>query len=267
MFRIGDFSHIARVSTRLLRHYDRIGLFRPDHVDPQNGYRYYSVRQLEDLNRILALRDLGLNLGEIRSLVDSDVGPDDLRRMLLAQRTEARRQASEAKARVALIESRIAELERGGDSVDLITRNEPDRTLVGFREVCTGPEHGFELLAELTTHSEGEWTPAALLHSEFDEERLEITIGYLSASELVGTRLGSGRALESSPLSGGLMLTAVRVGDPVLAHGVYSAMGRWMTAHNHTLTGEIREVFRQLPRSSPSEPAVVEVQFPIAPLD
>ena len=50
---IGEFSHLARVTTKLLRHYDRIGLLPPSHVDADNGYRYYSADQLPRLNRIL----------------------------------------------------------------------------------------------------------------------------------------------------------------------------------------------------------------------
>ena len=60
MFRIGEFSQIARVSGRLLRYYDSIGLLRPVRTDPQTGYRYYSAAQLGELNRILALKELGL---------------------------------------------------------------------------------------------------------------------------------------------------------------------------------------------------------------
>ena len=43
MFRIGDFSRIARVSARLLRFYDELGLFVPAHADEQTGYRYYAI--------------------------------------------------------------------------------------------------------------------------------------------------------------------------------------------------------------------------------
>ena len=63
MFRIGDFSRIARVSARLLRFYDEIGLLAPAHADPQSGYRFYTVEQLERLNRITVLKDLGFSLG------------------------------------------------------------------------------------------------------------------------------------------------------------------------------------------------------------
>jgi DNA-binding transcriptional MerR regulator len=62
MFKIGDFSRIARVSCRLLRYYDELGLLRPTLVDRDSGYRYYSASQLQQLNRILVLKELGLSL-------------------------------------------------------------------------------------------------------------------------------------------------------------------------------------------------------------
>ena len=37
MFRIGEFSKIARVSGRLLRYYDEIGLLSPQSIDPETG--------------------------------------------------------------------------------------------------------------------------------------------------------------------------------------------------------------------------------------
>jgi DNA-binding transcriptional MerR regulator len=78
MFQIGEFSNIARVSGVLLRHYDQIGLFKPAHVNPENGYRYYTIEQLPALNRILALRDLGLALEQIKRLVHDNVSPAEI---------------------------------------------------------------------------------------------------------------------------------------------------------------------------------------------
>ena len=69
MFLTGEFSKISRVSKRLLHHYDEIGLLKPAHIDPSTGYRYYSANQLSRLNRILALKDLGLSLEQMRANV------------------------------------------------------------------------------------------------------------------------------------------------------------------------------------------------------
>jgi DNA-binding transcriptional MerR regulator len=73
VFRIGEFSHIARVTTKLLRFYDRLGLLTPAHVDPATGYRFYTADQLPRLNRILALKELGFSLDEITDLVEAEV--------------------------------------------------------------------------------------------------------------------------------------------------------------------------------------------------
>jgi len=68
MLSIGDFAHLGGVSVRTLRHYDEIGLLRPARVDPHSGYRAYSAGQLGQLNRIVALKDLGLSLAQVRRL-------------------------------------------------------------------------------------------------------------------------------------------------------------------------------------------------------
>ena len=74
MFSIGEFARLGAVSIRTLRHYDEIGLLPPAEVDPVTGYRFYSAKQLRQLNRIVALKDLGLTLGQIRQLLDGHHG-------------------------------------------------------------------------------------------------------------------------------------------------------------------------------------------------
>lgn len=73
MFSIGDFARHGRVSVRMLRHYDTIGLLRPDRVDAATGYRYYEGGQLARLNRIVALKDLGFTLEQVGRILDDKV--------------------------------------------------------------------------------------------------------------------------------------------------------------------------------------------------
>src|SRR4030095_15644695 len=86
MFRIGDFSRLARVTIRTLHHYDEAGLLQPAHVDPGTGYRYYLATQLETLQRILLLKDLGFALEEIRTLLGAD--PQQLATTLATRRAQ-----------------------------------------------------------------------------------------------------------------------------------------------------------------------------------
>lgn len=69
---INEVARATGTTSRTLRHYDAIGLLRPSEI-AANGYRLYDTSALIRLQRILALRDLGMSLAQIQSVVDSDV--------------------------------------------------------------------------------------------------------------------------------------------------------------------------------------------------
>lgn len=72
MFRIGEFSKLSSTSTRMLRHYEKMGLLTPESIDEKNGYRHYSAKQLNQINRIKKLQGLGLSLAMIKEILDTD---------------------------------------------------------------------------------------------------------------------------------------------------------------------------------------------------
>jgi len=71
-FKIGEFSRLCRVTVRTLRHYEEIDLLVPEIIDRSSGYRYYSAGQLQKMESILKLKELGYSLEEIRDLWDDD---------------------------------------------------------------------------------------------------------------------------------------------------------------------------------------------------
>lgn len=70
MLKIGEFSKLSRVSVRMLRHYDDIGLLKPIEIDCFTGYRYYEVDQLLTVGRITSLKDMGFKLADIIKILD-----------------------------------------------------------------------------------------------------------------------------------------------------------------------------------------------------
>jgi len=72
MYSIGEFSKINRITPKTLRHYDKLGLLRPEKTDGWTGYRYYSAAQLVEIRRILMFRDMGFSLPEIRELLQRE---------------------------------------------------------------------------------------------------------------------------------------------------------------------------------------------------
>jgi DNA-binding transcriptional MerR regulator len=112
MIRIGTFARIAQVSIVTLRHYDDLSLLTPISLDPETGYRYYSVSQLPRLNRIIALKDLGFSLEQIRDLLDDGVSLEQLKGMLTLKRAEVERRLKAEVERLARIEARFRQIEQ-----------------------------------------------------------------------------------------------------------------------------------------------------------
>lgn len=81
MYTIGQFSKIAKLSAKVLRHYDKIELLKPSYVNFDNGYRYYDLKQIKDVIFINKLKSYGFLLEEIKSiLLKNDVG--ELKRLM-----------------------------------------------------------------------------------------------------------------------------------------------------------------------------------------
>jgi DNA-binding transcriptional MerR regulator len=78
MLRIGEFSKLSRVSIRMLRHYDDIGLLKPAEIDRFTGYRDYSPEQLPVIGRITSLKDMGFSLADIVKVLEIYENRDEL---------------------------------------------------------------------------------------------------------------------------------------------------------------------------------------------
>jgi DNA-binding transcriptional MerR regulator len=132
MLKIGDFSRISQVSVKTLRYYDEIGLFRPAMVDRSTGYRYYSEEQLPQLNRILALKDLGLSLDQIARMLDDDLSTVQIWSMLRLKQMEIQQCLEEDQARLARVEARMRQVEQ----VCLESKNQEEDTTVRTCPEC-----------------------------------------------------------------------------------------------------------------------------------
>ena len=67
MYTISELASLFNISGQTLRYYDKIGLIKPDVVNPKTGYRYYSERQLDDIYLVKSLKSMGMTLEEIKA--------------------------------------------------------------------------------------------------------------------------------------------------------------------------------------------------------
>ena len=274
MFRIGEFSRIARVSARLLRYYDELGLLKPGVVDAASGYRYYTSSQLQRLNRILVLRDLGLSLEQIGGVIDQNASADQLRAMLELRRADAERALAEETARLRQIEARIAQIDGGEDIDDVLLRAEPAHRILAVRDTVGSFVEARQIIGELVRGLPRRLPRASLgpligiAHSsEFEPDAIDVEVGYI----LVGAPPEDLSPLGSRPLhlrelpAVAQMAACVRVGLPEHAHLITGKIGRYVEGNGYRLAGPGREVFLRPPRPDRMEESVVEMQFPVAP--
>lgn len=74
LFSIGEMARLFHLSVSSIRHYESCGLIKPEYVDPDTGYRYYSPRQFESFNTIRYLRTLDMPLDDIEDFLhDRDI--------------------------------------------------------------------------------------------------------------------------------------------------------------------------------------------------
>jgi DNA-binding transcriptional MerR regulator len=126
MLSIGEFARLGGISIRSLRHYDEIGLLRPATVSPDTGYRGYSAAQLAQLNRIMALKELGLSLAQVRQLL-AGVTLDELRGMLILRRAQLEQELEQHTSQLLGVEARLRSIAREGDmpADDIVAKTIP----------------------------------------------------------------------------------------------------------------------------------------------
>lgn len=105
MLKIGDFSKLSRVSIRMLRHYDEIGLLKPIWIDPESGYRYYGAEQLPIVGRIKALKEMGFGLAVIGEILPCYENRDALQQHLRCKQAELEALSQQTAYRLRLLET------------------------------------------------------------------------------------------------------------------------------------------------------------------
>ena len=186
MLSIGEFARLGQVSVRMLRHYDRIGLLTPARVDEWTGYRSYAPEQLARLNRVVALKELGFTLDEVRTVVNGDLGVEQLRGMLQLRRSQLAAEMAAAADRLAYVEQRLRliEQEEHMSKTEFVVKSLPALRLAAGRatveeqpQIAEVIEPLFAEMAAAVSAAGGSLaTPVAVY--DVDETGVRITAGY-----------------------------------------------------------------------------------------
>ncbi len=280
MLKIGDLSKLSQVSVKTLRYYDELGLLKPVEVDRFTGYRYYSADQLPRLNRILALKDLGLSLEQIARLLDRELSPSELRGMLRRKQVELAQHVQEEQERLARVEARLRQIEQEGKmpTNEVVIKRVEQVKVAGVRDIVpTFGEQG-QLWGELGSYLARQHVnpvgPCLTLYhdTEYRERDVEIEV----CEQVSGTPPGEGRVKVQT-------LPAVDKMACILHHGGFEHVGetydtliKWIEANGYRVVGPNRELYLiavnegdatvQYPSeylTDKNENRLTELQFPV----
>ena len=152
MYSIGEFSKINRITPKTLRHYDRIGLLKPDRVDDWTGYRYYSGSQLPRIRKILKLKALGLPLDEIGTLLKENAHAGHI---LQQQEQRLQQHIQESQSRLEQLREYLIQLEGGQNmQTDVTMKQLPEVIVASMRTVVPSYNTYFDIVPKMGEYME-----------------------------------------------------------------------------------------------------------------
>jgi DNA-binding transcriptional MerR regulator len=271
MFSIGEFARMGTVSIRTLRHYDEIGLLHPAQVDPVTGYRSYSADQLGQLNRIIALKDLGFSLTQTAKLL-SGITLEELRGMLALRRAQLERELDEYTSRLLSVEARLRyiEGEHAMPADDITVKKIPSLSVVAIGALAPGyrPDQVIPPINQSRVKFDELGIPGLIkvagpymiLYQDNDGSDITVYVA-LPVSEPPADLPAPAHYMVVPPIEA---ICAVRNGKAnSIFPAVFHDLARYASAHGYEIHGPSRNIWiHEIDDPSEVEEQVFEIQMP-----
>ena len=268
MIRIGDFSKLSRISIRMLRHYDDLGLLKPVNVDNFTSYRYYTPAQLQIANRITALKDMGFSLASIAEIMKQYNNAEALTTFLSIKLEEVKEQEREAKNKLKLIESAIKRLRKDEQAMkyDVTLKTLPERLVVSLRKTIPSYACEGELWYQLEQETGGSLQPnnpcycIAIFHdTEYKNNDVDVEIQMDVQKSGENTETVVFKTVEPVQFA-----SAIHKGSFDSIGEVNESVAAWITDNGYEFDGSMFNIYHVSPWHDPNpENWVTEVCYPV----
>lgn len=267
MFKIGEFSSLTQVSVKTLRWYDEMGLLKPSRVDASSGYRYYSARQISQLARILALKNLGFSLEQVKVMLDGDIQAVQIRDMLQSRRSQLVGQLQQEQEKLTMVEVWLKQIENeGGDPMSqyeiLIKKVEPI-TVYSKRQIVPAEEMVVQLLEsvwnDIMAANVRKVGPSITIYhqTEYKERDMDVE---------AAIPVAAGCQLETNELPAiDKAACLIYYGSHEGLGSAYGALAGWIEENGYRMEGFCRTLFLTCAETE-EDPGkfVTEIQVPVA---
>ncbi|MDG0875197.1 MerR family transcriptional regulator [Paenibacillus thiaminolyticus] len=270
MLSIGEFSKICGVSTKTLRYYAEIGLIHPDEINPENGYRYYSIKQLKKMLLINRLKSYYFSLEEIKDILEweEDQSAEKLRSALNRKRREVQEKINAFAYALNQMNRDISSIEKGIpmmshlDTIEVqLVETEPIHILY-MRQMLSSDDYAagygmyfsrlYEKIATEKLTLLG--APLTIYHSpEYNPAGNDTEFAIPIAEAVKGSR----------DFPSGLCAKSVLKGSYSELTSVYARLREWIENEGYELVKSPYEVYITDPNQVVPEDMVTEVYFPV----
>ena len=270
MLSIDEFSKICKVSTKTLRYYAEIGLILPSEINPENGYRYYSIEQLETMLFIIRLKSYNFSLEEIKQIMEfGEFSEEKLYAALTQKKENIKKHLQECERSLNQLEHDISNIKCGKpimsylDDIDVELVDVPKMYLLSIRKMVEANNFSDEYVlnfGKLFSKIQKENLtisnpPMVLFHSdEYTPFGLDTEFAIPIKEYATGTR-------DFCP---GLCLKTVVQGSYLQLSSVYARQIEWAEREGYENSNALYEVYVTDPTEVSKESELVtEVYYPV----
>jgi len=269
LLKIGDFSKLSKISIRMLRYYNDLGLLVPEYVDEETGYRYYSPGQLSQAFRIQALKEMGFSLETVLDILKTYDDADSLKRYLQLRYAEMEIEARETQKRLQLLKGIIKRMGKDCDYMkyNVLVKELPSRYVASLRGIIPSYEQEGILWDKMTKLIEPQnveyLTPCYPVTIFYDEGYKENDVDVEIQISVKGkyADVEDVRFITTDPV---YIASVVIKGSFDQLTEANEAVAKWITDNGYTINGPMFNIYHVSSGMEPNpENWVTEICYPV----
>ena len=262
MYKIGEFSNMSKTTIKTLRYYEKEGLLKPIYIDLNTSYRYYETSQLVEVSKIISLRQAGISIKDIKSILDGN----DMKIILNKRKKEIEENLILYNTEL----SKIKYLLKGDNMKNEIFIKEIPSYIIYYRD---GIISDFSKISEFALQSGTECYKAnpnlkcispnycyiSYLDGEYKEK--DIKIRYAEAVEKFGKETENVKFMKSEPITA---ICIYHKGAYENLRDSYNIILKYIEDNNYEITDNVRECYIDgCWNKNNVEEYLTEIQFPV----
>jgi effector-binding domain-containing protein len=268
MLKIGEFAKLNKVTIKTLRYYDKLGLLKPIKTDTNTGYRFYSIDQMQNLNKIISFKNVGFSLDEIYLIITKNMKKDEIKNLLELKHIEISKKIEDNKSTLLHLEVLMKRFAKEDVNMkyDVVLKTIEPILVASLRAIIPNYSEQGHLWEELVEHIEKHkvkiLTPCmAIYHdSKGNENYVDAEVIEPISEKIPETDRIKVKHLEKFEK----MACVVHKGPFENINMAYNAVLKWIEENKYSIAGPQRELYLkgEWVTNNPEE-YISEVQIPV----